>query len=390
MRIALLWNAAAKLTELSVPLYLYLDGFRRLGHDAFLVTTKAAAEGYSGDVVTVDDAAAFAHEAFWRRLGVDAVTAITWHRMPEALDAIGRAGVRCLALGDSDGQFSFRAFPGRTLSEMLSPHRTAFWKLRAAKHWLLIYLRRARPDDRIALRSTELSERVLMPSPGGRRSFLRFLERYGRSDLAARVGLALYPVRPPFLTGPIGPKTDAIIAVGRWESPQKDVGLLVAALRHYFDAGATSEVHIYGSGIPADAERALAAMPRVRCHGRVSPERLAEAGRRARILLMSSRWEGSPIAANEVLALGGTLVAPDVPSVTSLVENGRFGTIAASRSPAALADALRLERERWESGDRDAGAISAHWRPLVSPEAVCAAILGGEIADRRATETTRT
>jgi glycosyltransferase involved in cell wall biosynthesis len=49
---------------------------------------------------------------------------------------------------------------------------------------------------------------------------------------------------------------------------------------------------------------------RVRYVGAIANEEVVSVYARARVLLSSSRWEGRPVAANEALAMGCTVVAP--------------------------------------------------------------------------------
>ncbi len=58
-----------------------------------------------------------------------------------------------------------------------------------------------------------------------------------------------------------------------------------------------------------------------------------------------------------------------------MIEGGRFGTLADSRRPAALAAALADELAAWDDGRRDAGEVAAHWRAQLSPLAVSRQLL---------------
>ena len=95
----------------------------------------------------------------------------------------------------------------------------------------------------------------------------------------------------------------------------------------------------------------------------------------SRVILFSSRWEGSPHAAFEAFATGASVVGPPLPCFSSWCGDGAFGTVARDRRPASLASALALEMEAWRSGVRSGHSISGHWRPRLQPAQVCGDML---------------
>src|SRR5438094_4775432 len=113
-RIALVWNAAARLTDISFRHELYVRGFEALGHQAITVCTRESAEGYACPVHAVAKAADLAEPNLWLRLGCNIAVMVTWHRMADALAAMRAAGTRTVALADSDGQVSMRVHPRAT------------------------------------------------------------------------------------------------------------------------------------------------------------------------------------------------------------------------------------------------------------------------------------
>ena len=105
---------------------------------------------------------------------------------------------------------------------------------------------------------------------------------------------------------------------------------------------------------------------------------------RAQIIVVSSRSESFHIASASALCCGCSVVGPD--SIPSLVwfASENAGTLAASRTADALADAVVAEITAWRNDRRDPQKISARWMNLVTAQAVarqCLELTGGKTAD---------
>jgi len=77
----------------------------------------------------------------------------------------------------------------------------------------------------------------------------------------------------------------------------------------------------------------------VRFLGNVSnlPERLAA----TQVFVLSTRWEGMPLALVEAMAAGCACVATDVVGVREVIDQGRTGLLVPPGDATALADALQ-------------------------------------------------
>ena len=386
MKIAITWNDELSLRRSSFPFEQYRRGFEALGHDAFVLARREATEGFPGPVQTVEDLDSLCDPDTWRALGADVAMIITWHRMPAVLEAIRRAGTRVLAIADTDGQIGLRVHPWPTLEKIISYADGWSGKARCVKYWLGRYLREAAgaDEDEEYLASTRNSDAVVVASSEARHHLLRFLAHRDAAHLGRRVVTVPYTIAPEHLSCPLPEsRDDRLIAIGRWDNPQKNAGLLAGALAVFLAARPATEVVIFGAGgdrwFAPLAERFVSFSYR----GLQPPDEVARALSTSRAVVISSRWESGPLVALEGLALGATIVGTPIPSLVSWSENGRFGTVAKSSRPAALARALSHETDAWDEGRRDPELISRHWRSRLEPRTVCRRMLAALPGDVR-------
>jgi glycosyltransferase involved in cell wall biosynthesis len=380
MRVALLWNHPDRLAGVSIRYEHYVRGFERLGHEVVLVSTESAAEGFGLPVRTAPSAEAFRDPDFWQEVGPDAAVAVTWLGMPDVLAALRRACPHVVSVADSDCLIGARAHPGALLYRMVHLQPTWGLKLRTFKFWLRLYLHGYRAADGEVLRGCEAAHRVVVHSDRARENFRRFASSHGRPALADKVAAVAYPVDDCFLSGDPAafPKRPLVTAVGRWDSSQKDAALLVRGIDRFLRRGGRAEFAVIGRG----GDRWLGPLarrhPQVRVLGPLPPEEVAAYLRASQVLLLTSRWEGAPIVANEALASGCTLVGPEhVPFVGEVCTDRGCGTAFGTRSAAAVARALVAETNAWAAGRRDPVAIAGCWRPWCDPAEVARRLLAG-------------
>jgi glycosyltransferase involved in cell wall biosynthesis len=378
MKIALVWNGPVGLDRISFRHELYLAGCSALGHHAILVTARELAGSFAGSTRLLPDRAALERTDTWRTLQADVALAVTWHRMSGMLGAIRAAGTRVVAIADSDGQVGFAAHPRLSWRRIGAYQKSAFDRLRALRYFASRFAASATrrdPEELEFVASTRASDRIVLGSAPAVGRFSRFLRQQGAGELAARLAAVPFAVPELFCTQPLPAKEDRVVAIGRWSDPQKDAPLLASALHDFFLRRRSTEVVLFG----ADAERAFGELardePRLRLAGVQQPDVVARTLATSRVALLSSRWETGPHVATEALALGATLVSPPMPNPEGMIDGGRFGTLAASRRPGALAGALEKELRAWDRGERDAAAIAAHWRARLSPASICRSLL---------------
>lgn len=381
MKIAVVWNHDSRLLDCSFRFEQYVAGFRALGHQPVVVCTRASGAGFEAPLHLARDAADFRDPGFWRRVGAGVAVIVTWHRMSEVLEAIRAAGTHVAAVADSDGRVGVAVFPGFALERFVAYAKGPVARARAFKHWLgrLWRDRRRRSEeDAEAIRSTRASDVVAFGHGEGVRLFRSFLAYHGEEALAGRLVEVPFTIGASFLSCPVPAiKDDRVVAVGRWDDPQKNAPLLARALERFFAERAGTEAVIFGGGGEGVFAPLAARHPRLDYRGVARQEVVAEALSRARALVFSSRWEGCPHAGLEALCLGATLVATPIPSVRSWTEDGRFGRVARRPRARELARALVDEMASWDAGERDPGTVAAQWRSRVAPEEVCRRLLAG-------------
>jgi glycosyltransferase involved in cell wall biosynthesis len=171
------------------------------------------------------------------------------------------------------------------------------------------------------------------------------------------------------------PATARVLAfVGRLDR-QKDPLLLLEALLPLMAADASLRLLMVGDGmLRAQVEAAVAAAGaegRIVLTGACHGEEIATMLRAADLFVMSSAYEGMPIAVLEALASGLPVVSTPVGEVPSLLRNGANGWLASAATAAALQQALRAALQ--PGAQPDPGVVAASVAAY-RPEVVLAAI----------------
>jgi glycosyltransferase involved in cell wall biosynthesis len=130
-------------------------------------------------------------------------------------------------------------------------------------------------------------------------------------SLATRLGVdprKIHCVPHPIQTDifkfdPTVPKKNQIISVGRWESYQKNLPLLLKILRDFLDKNPTWSSLVIGSGLPSRSPH-----PRITFLLPTGPNQLARQMQESKIFLSSSKYESFGLAAAEATACGCAVV----------------------------------------------------------------------------------
>ena len=365
------WNSDAY----TIDFRLVAEGLAFLGHHVRFVCLKGSKHDTRFAVETVDYAQ-LADPGYWRTMGLDLALVQTWCVHGNVVRAIKQAGIDVIAKGDSDGILSIRSHPGLTFHKMVRLLTTPSGKARAAWHWTKRYFVLYREEYRELLDLLETCDAFIFETVAARTEHRRFLEQVGRLDLERKIHVVPNAVSGEFLTADVPElKDDVVLAVGQWDSLQKDAPLLVKVIRKHL---APPE-----HAIQADRERWRRSVCRTCAH--VPDRHVPRDGSACRNVglhsrgpnrLITSLFESFHIAAHEALASGASVVGPRaVIPVVDICNKGPFGSVAEDRTCNSIARALHAEEQAWSGGERSPGAIAEFSRPWLDQNRIAGTYL---------------
>ena len=166
--------------------------------------------------------------------------------------------------------------------------------------------------------------------------------------LAIPNGIALDRFPDDLLPAHWSDREGAILMAARF-ARQKDHGTLINALALLRSRGQTPALELAGTGSARLQRQTQALVARlglqqqVRFLGNVAdlPQRLAN----AQVFVLSTRWEGMPLALVEAMAAGCACIGTDVVGVREVIEHGITGLLVPPDDAAALADAMLTLRQ---------------------------------------------
>ena len=141
-------------------------------------------------------------------------------------------------------------------------------------------------------------------------------------SLATRLGVdssKIHCVPHPIQTdifkfAPAVPKKNQVISVGRWDSYQKNLPLLLKTLHSFLDKNPSWTSLVIGSGLPTKSPH-----PQITFLPLTDPTRLARKMQESKIFLSSSRYESFGLATAEAEACGCLVVDPsEIPGLANL------------------------------------------------------------------------
>lgn len=174
---------------------------------------------------------------------------------------------------------------------------------------------------------------------------LSLIERGYPADKCISIpnGVSLDKFPQSLLPGSWADRSPSIIMASRF-GRQKDHATLLRALAALRARGVCPKLYLAGGGKRWRKERArwltrsLHLQDQVEFLGNVAdlPQRLAT----TQIFVLSTHWEGMPLALIEAMAAGCACVASDVIGVREVIQHQRTGLLVEHENPLALADAL--------------------------------------------------
>ena len=353
---------------------------RKLGYDAWLVALGDATTETEGQPVLCVPLEEMSNAAWWKSQAPDAVVLCTWS-LPR-FDAVREAALavtpNVVERLDTSGNRSCRLFPRACFIESWGAYRD---KLQGFARTLAFPLALAKTAilygftgllDAPMARSMSMTRALIVESPVAATRIQQIMARFAGND--QRIVVIPPPIDADALHYDGTPKQNRIIAVGRWDSAQKDYPMLIKVLEGFLKRHPDWEATVVGSGVPTGAGTEEW-QRRITYRSGLSHEELAPEYNRAKIYLMVSRYESFCIAAAEALCCGCSVVgSSDVPSSYYFAET-QSGMVAAKRTDSDFGETLDLEVAAWASGARDPAKIAPLWRDRAGSEGVSRAMV---------------
>jgi glycosyltransferase involved in cell wall biosynthesis len=339
-------------------------GFQELGHRVTLYGPAASAAIPGLPLVIVPQG--LADPEFWEKEAPDWALVLTWLAFTEIVGALKAAGALVIAKADTDGRISTRQHPWANGQRMVLHQRGAVERARAvwhlAKRMGPLHAREVRQWSQ----SVEAADVVVVESSAAKRALERTFSCEPDAEMSDKIVVRRNPVQSAFSRADLHERRDRlVVAVGRWDDPQKDARLVYLAFARVLARDPSVRIELFGPGVAVfDRLRST----RVKLCGVVPNGELPEVFARAQVIAFGSRWEGGPLAALEALACGCSVVGTRIGAFVEIEAAG--GGRTAARRPGALAQAILDELELWEHGERSGAALSNAWRPRVDRRCV--------------------
>jgi glycosyltransferase involved in cell wall biosynthesis len=364
---------------------LLCKGFQEIGAGGQAIMPGPAMEGDCAQDLIRIPYKNLENPAWWKSLGGCGVVFYGWGlgRYVPIVKAIRTAGLHLVTNMDTAGFLSpvtgsipfLRALCTRLENEqapLLSFARIAF-KAVTAFSWGIIH------NDPGWLKHFSFADAVAAVSPIGVDRIRRFCLFYGRKDLAQKIHLIPHPVSHK-MTYEGSPKENRVVAIGRWDTIQKDPVLLKKTILYCLEYNPEIRFVIYGK-MSVQLQKDLAFIAhqhsgRLVLGGVVPNAQLAPILQTSQILLCTSRHESFHIASAEALCCGCSVVGPDVQDAPAMPwfatePHGRL----AARDPIAMGQAVLDESGAWKAGKRNPSIISTTWKARVSAPQVAKQII---------------
>lgn len=323
---------------------------------------------------------------WWQTLKMDYLVFYTWAdpKFQSITRAAQAAGIKVAQFTDAEGvETPITHFKAHLTSEF-----SHYWYL--PKYLQYFKLLRKLPytltariifrDQKIAKMITS-SDLFFAATPQACERYKLLVKRLLGKSAESKVFHVPQPVNFHFKYDASVKKENLIISVGRWNSTQKRTPLLLGTIKETLRQKPDLTFAIYGSHDETMTKwhRSLSKeeQKQVRIMGVVSNADLVAAYQKAKIMLVSSAYEGCHNASAEAVCTGTTIVGCDSPFLEVLKWHASYnsGTITQKASIQSLSEALITELGLWDSGHRDPQKISNNWCDIFHPDKVAKRIV---------------
>lgn len=356
-------------------------GFKAMGYDTAAVRLPTTDYSHYEGILQIAAEEMFS-ESWWKQQKCDLVVVNTWGmpKFTKLIHVIQASGAKVFIRLDSNGLNSprcdFWGYMSLTYGTEFDRSRS---QLRAAIKAAIkpfLYSIPAVYDTQM-IRHLLAADYVGIESHGAKKYFMKCVPKDKKAEINQRVSIIRHPVVPEIEDMDVAEsKENIIMCVGRWDSYFKGAGLMGKVITEIISRHKNWQVHVYGRAAERLELPESDVLEERVCLVGVSPHQSVLRGwQQAKICLFTSRHESGPIAAEEALTLGCTVVGPpDIPSMHDLCAPS-FGTLPRSRKVGDMVQAVSDEIYLWEKGQRKAQEIAVEARNIFSVNAVCKKIL---------------
>ena len=229
----------------------------------------------------------------WTRPKYDPIRRATLSATPHVIERADSDGMRTASCGlFAYSKRRFDYFRDRTYRwpSLLSIHASLFYSFVSiiATPWIEYRLRK----------TFKLLPSILIETPPATLLWKSLATRLGADP--EKIHHVPHPIQTDiFKFDPTVPKKNQIISVGRWDSYQKNLPLLLKTLCSFLDENPTWSSLVIGSGLPAKTPH-----PQITFLPPTDPAPLARRMQESKIFLSSSRYESFGLASNEAILCG--------------------------------------------------------------------------------------
>jgi len=240
----------------------------------------------------------------WTRPKYDPIRRAALSVTPQVIERADSDGMRtasCGLLTYSKRRFDYfrdRTFRWSPLFSILASIFYSFTSILATP-WIEYRLRK----------TLRLLPSILVETPHATLLWKSLARRLGADP--EKIHFVPHPIQTDiFKFDPTIPKKNQIISVGRWDSYQKNLPLLLKTLRSFLDKNSTWTSLVIGSGLPTKSPH-----PRITLLPPLPPPDLARHMQDSKIFFSSSRYESFGLAAAEAAACGCFVQDPAISSL---------------------------------------------------------------------------
>jgi glycosyltransferase involved in cell wall biosynthesis len=317
-------------------------------------------------------------EQFWSELDTDAILAYTWlgRSYTPLIEKMKAGGKKVIIKSDTNGRVGYPFKPfylNGPLSEKLTISniiRNIGWNLPIkALHSKI---------NRQVTRQIDLSDGVIVESPGGVSNLNLYLATWARRDLIKKTHFVPNPVTPEFIESDISKKENIVFSSGRWADFNKNAELLVETATEFLKERQEYRVIIVGTEIER-VKKLVEEVPenilgRINIVGRIEHKKVCGMLANAKIFLLPSRWESYSISTAEAICMGCTAVGAPLESLRYFSMEGTSGTVGATYDKKAVLGALLHDAAKWDNGNYDPNEIAKFWRARLNRKAIAKTI----------------